>query len=120
MFRIMSTVWLNFLPPDFALASLTALMIVFLSKGIFRPRANEDLEPDYKNIRLCKALDKRFGVLAFVNFFLDFSRVFAVHSCTHTHACSKDFFGCALQVCGQKFCSLDFRDSNNLFHREIA
>src|SRR3990170_2819032 len=52
MFRIRSIVWLNFFCPDFSLACLTASVMVFLSRGIFVPRANEGLECGYKNIRL--------------------------------------------------------------------
>jgi hypothetical protein len=52
MSKIKSTVWLNFFFPDFVFASLTASSIVFLSKGILKPQANEGLERAYKNIRL--------------------------------------------------------------------
>ena len=80
MSKIKSTVWLNFLSPDFVFACLIASIIVLLSRGIFKPRANEGLETHYKNIRLSLFVTKQLFVVSVVDVFLDFPRIFTFNS----------------------------------------
>ena len=64
-------------------------------KASHKPRANEGLLPDYKNIRLAS---KYIRILAIVKLFLHFARIFPLNRHTHAHTGSQNLFRSVLQT----------------------